>query len=204
MGWQKFFEVCISCVHTVEESGELALALAAAAVGSTFDCSNPAAACAVSAGQCTSCMLVCAPAQNAAAAAHMLYFHQCNVHHAMLQVGSLIASLIMLGIRSLGQMEQLLSEGLRAGYIPAAQRHTIRTAMLANLRQVAAGKAAQSIAKATSAGVNMPAVRAAILHSIPAIAAGKSCWLSASDQAWPCLPFISCTPVRLSQPVSKD
>ena len=192
MGWQKLFEACISCMDSVEASGELALALAAAAVGSIFDCSNPAAACAVSAGQCMPCMLVCAPAQIAAAAAHMLCFHPCNVNHAMLQVGSLIASLIMLGIRSLGQMEQLLSEGLRAGCIPAAQRRTIRTAMLANLRQVAAAKAAQSIAKATSAGVNMPAVRAAILHNVPAIAAGRSCWLSASDQAWPCLPYSGC------------
>ena len=73
---------------------------------------------------------------------------------------------------------------LRDLTFPPALRQGLRTAMLANLRQIVAAHAAEALSKATMlAKADMAAIRAAVFRSIPGIAAGRSRWLS-SDQAW--------------------
>ena len=117
------------------------------------------------------------------------------------QGGGLLASLIAMGIQTVDKVEALLrvtapaSDGRPSCHghlfevekVPTALRLGLRAAMLANLRQVVAAETAEAqglISRSTMrAKADMPAVRAAVYGSIPAIAAGRSRWLS-SDQAW--------------------
>ena len=105
-----------------------------------------------------------------------------------LQVGRLLACLTCM---QLGPAE---AEELFTRYpnhmephmaVSAPLKRSIRAAMLANLRQVAASGAAKSVAAGTMlAEADMTAVRAAVLGSIPGIAAGTS-WITSSCQACP-------------------